>query len=62
MGTHGLISLTNSNLVSQPSFPFCRQMKGHTDPPISKRKISLVSVIRGSRAVKLRGLLSRSCR
>src|SRR6266404_726726 len=62
MGTHCLIFLTIGNLVSPPSFPFARQMKGRTGPPFAERKICPVSAVRESRAVKPRGLLSRSCR
>ncbi len=61
MGTHCLIFLTIGNLVSLPSFPFARQVKGRTGPPLSERKICPLSAVRESRAVKPRGLLSRSC-
>jgi hypothetical protein len=61
MGTHCLIFLTIGNLVSPPSFPFARQVKGRTGPPLAERKICPVSAVRESRAVKPRGLLSRSC-
>ncbi len=62
MGTHCLIFLTIGNLVSPPSFPFARQVKGRTGPPVAERKICRVSAVRESRAVKPQGLLSRSCR
>jgi hypothetical protein len=36
-------------------------VEGRTGPPLSERKICPVSAARESRAVKPRGLLSRSC-
>ena len=43
MGTHCLIFLIIGNLVSPPSFPFARQVKGRTGPPVAERKICAVS-------------------
>ncbi len=43
MGTHCLIFLIIGNLVSPPSFPFARQVKGRTGPPVAERKICPVS-------------------
>ncbi len=61
MDTHSMIFVTIDNLVSPPSFPFARQVKGRTGPPLAEREICPVSAVRESRAVKPRGLLSRSC-
>src|SRR6266404_6260742 len=43
MDTHSMIFVTIGNLVSPPSFPFARQVKGRTGPPVAERKICPVS-------------------
>jgi hypothetical protein len=54
MQTHSMIFVTIGDLISPPSFPFARQVKGKLARPLPNEKICPFSAARKSRAVKPR--------
>jgi hypothetical protein len=59
MGTHWMIFLTIGNLISPPSFPFARQVKGRAGPP-SPNERSVWSRLLGEAGPSSRGAIARA--